>query len=294
MLRPLKEAKTYQEQIEKLVDFHCLEVPDRSRAEDILSTVNYYRLSGYGIGLKQPNDPDKYLPGISLEHIYHLYEFDSGLRNILMPLIEYVEISFRTKLTYQLAIAYGAEGYRDATHFSNKTDRNGNTIHKRTIDLLDKEIINQSNLPCVKHHMTVYGGRFPIWVATELFSFGMTCSLYSICSNQDKKKVASEFCTAPQRLYGWMLALLELRNMCAHYNRIYNMTFKQTPYLDPRYQQYNGNRLFPKLFVLKATVKNDMWDQFVNKLQTLFHKYPEAKPGFMGFPPDWLMLLRAT
>ena len=113
MVRQLKEAKTYQEQIENLINNHALQISDRTKAEEILSTVNYYRLSAYGIGLMQPADPEKYLPGITLEHIYHLYQFDSGLRNILTPLIEYVEIAFRTRLAYQLAITYGAEGYRD-------------------------------------------------------------------------------------------------------------------------------------------------------------------------------------
>lgn len=292
MVRQLKEAKTYQEQIENLINKHDLQISDRTKAEQILSTVNYYRLSAYGIGLMQPADPEKYLPGITLEHIYHLYQFDSGLRNILTPLIEYVEIAFKTRLAYQLAITYGAEGYRDASHFSQKTDRNRNSIYQKAIDQLDKEIEHQQSLPCVKHHMTVYGGHFPIWAAMELFSFGMACSLYDVCSNKDKKGVATCFYVTPQRLYGWMLTLLELRNMCAHYNRLYNMLFKQPPALDPRYQQYNSNRLFPKLLVLKTLTPKDMWDQFVNKLQNLLHKYPEARPDFMGFPPNWLALLK--
>lgn len=170
MVRQLKEAKTYQEQIENLINNHALQISDRTKAEEILSTVNYYRLSAYGIGLMQPADPEKYLPGITLEHIYHLYQFDSGLRNILTPLIEYVEITFRTRLAYQLAIMYGAEGYRDASHFSRKTDRNRNSIYQKTIDQLDKEIEHQQSLPCVKHHMTVYGGHFPIWAAMELIA----------------------------------------------------------------------------------------------------------------------------
>jgi abortive infection bacteriophage resistance protein len=140
--------------------------------------------------------------------------------------------------------------------------------------------------------MTVDGGHFPIWAAMELLSCGMACSLYDVCSNKDKKDVATCFYVTPQRLYGWMLTLLELRNMCAHYNRLYNMLFKQPPGLDPRYQQYNSNRLFPKLLVLKALTPKDMWDQFVNKLQNLLHKYPEARPDFMGFPQNWLALLK--
>lgn len=292
MARQLKPAKSYHDQIENLINNHGMVVTDRVRAEEILSSVNYYRLSAYGIGLKDPNDPEKYLPGITLEHIYNLYMFDSSLRNILTPMVEYTEIAFRTKLTYQLAMAYGAEGYRDASYFKQTTDKSGMSIYKKVIDQLDAEIKHQQNLPFVKHHMTVYGGHFPIWAATELFSFGMICSLYSVSSNQDKKKVAAEFHMSPQHLYGRMMALLELRNMCAHYNRLYNMLFKQIPALDPQYRQYNGNRLFPKILVLKLFVPVDMWNQFVNALQNLFLKYHEVKPDFMGFPVNWLAVLK--
>ena len=48
----LKPALTYDEQIIKLIDDHNLKVPNKNFAEEILKKVNYYRLSGYGIGLK--------------------------------------------------------------------------------------------------------------------------------------------------------------------------------------------------------------------------------------------------
>ncbi len=293
-MRQLKEAKTYEEQIDNLITNHGLIITDRTEAEKILSTVNYYRLSAFGIGLKQPNDKEKYQASISLEHIYHLYQFDSELRNILTPLIEWIEITFRTKIAYQLAITYGPEGYRDDSHFIKKKDNKGNDIFQKTIEQLDVEISHQSNLPCVRHHILEYGGHFPIWAAVELFSFGMICSLFSVCSNQDKKKVATDFSISPQHLHGWMMTLLELRNMCAHYNRIYNMFFKQIPYLEPRYKAYSGNKLFPKLLVIKSLVTKEMWDQFVNRLQNLLRKYPEAKVSFMGFPRDWLTVLKSV
>ena len=44
-------------------------------AFEILKKVNYYRLSAYGIGLKQKDDKERYVDGISLEHIYRLALF---------------------------------------------------------------------------------------------------------------------------------------------------------------------------------------------------------------------------
>lgn len=291
MSRPVKEAKTYQEQVDNLINNHGLIISDRNRAIMILSNVSYYRLSAYGIGLKQADNHELYVPGITLDHIYHLYQFDSKLRNILLPLIEAVEISFRTKLAYQLAVTYGAEGYTNAENFKDKTDRNGVSLHQNMMEKLAAEIRHQDNLPLVKHHNTQYDGHFPIWAASELFSFGMICSLYSICKNTDRKSVSKEYHANPQRLYGWMLALLELRNMCAHYNRIYNMLFKQMPALEAQYASVNGNRLFPRLVVLKGLVDNDMWHAFLENLKVLLKEYPEVNLGFMGFPSDWEEIL---
>ena len=53
---PLKPALTFDEQIERLKNEHAVIIQDRSSAKDILSRVNYYRLSAYGIGLKRKDN----------------------------------------------------------------------------------------------------------------------------------------------------------------------------------------------------------------------------------------------
>ena len=54
----LKPALTYDQQITKLVNDHHLKITNTKFAEKILMKINYYRLSGYGIGLKKPNNGD--------------------------------------------------------------------------------------------------------------------------------------------------------------------------------------------------------------------------------------------
>ncbi|EFL43785.1 hypothetical protein HMPREF9248_0501 [Fannyhessea vaginae PB189-T1-4] len=48
----LKPALTYDQQIAKLVNDHHLKISNIEFAKEILKKVNYYRLSGYGVGLK--------------------------------------------------------------------------------------------------------------------------------------------------------------------------------------------------------------------------------------------------
>ena len=50
---PVKPARSYEEQAQRLVKAHGLEVGDARRARRILSTVNYDRLTTYGKHLRR-------------------------------------------------------------------------------------------------------------------------------------------------------------------------------------------------------------------------------------------------
>ena len=151
--------------------------------------MNYYRLSAYGLGLSQKDDKEKYIDGISLEHIYRLYEFDSIFRNILIHVIEQLEIQLRTQISNFLALKYGSEGYVDPAHFTEKKTKNGEPVHTTVMESFNKEREHQKNAPFVKHHMAKYEGHFPVWVAVELFTFGNLSSLYSIMVLEDRKEI---------------------------------------------------------------------------------------------------------
>lgn len=291
-MEPLKQPLSYENQIIRLREHHGLTIGDEDRARVILSRVNYYRLSAYGIGLKCPDNHEKYLPGISLERIYRLYRFDCALRSLLIPVIEEIEIELRTRIAYQLAMRYGAEGYRDEQHFRVVHMRDGETVHYSTMRKLEDEIRRQHNLPCVKHHQEKYGGHFPIWAAVELFSFGMLSSLYSIMKWEDQKAVAKTFGVDAPHLNGWIQALTEIRNICAHYGRIYNMPLKQAPSLYREHEDYRGNRLFPRILVMGRLLKgHSIWNTFCTSLAGLLEEYSEVNLGLIGFPNDWQKIL---
>ena len=293
MMKPLKTPQDYDGQIKRLVEKHGLIVEDNKAAKDILSNVNYYRLSAYGIGLKLGDDPERYQEGVTLDHLFHLHQFDSHLRTLLIPVIEYLEISLRTKIAYHLALTYGAEGYRDKENFSVKIRNTGVEVHPYVMGQLDKEIERQKNLPCVKHHITTYDGHFPVWAAIELFTFGMLSSLFSTMEKEDQKAIAKLYGTDSKVLGGWILALVEVRNICAHYGRIYNMPLKQQPYLYSEYRQYRSNRIFPLLLTMKRMLQGQsVWTNFYTSLVGLVDEYSEIKKEFMGFPENWEEILK--
>ena len=288
----LKPALTYEQQIDRLKNVHNLKITDRESALKILKKVNYYRLSAYGLGLTQKDNREKYIDGITIEHIYKLYEFDSIFRSILIRVIEQLEIQLRAQISNFLALKYGPEGYVDPANFVLKKSKSSTIpIHTKLMKDFKKACIRQRNVPFVKHHMDKYNGHFPIWVASELFTFGNLTSLYDIMCLDDRKEISQLYNTTPKYLNGWILALVEIRNICAHYGRLYNMPLKQSPRLYPEHQKYRSkslNKIFPLLLTIKRMLNNDeRWNVFEVRLEALIEEYSNViNLSFIGFPKE--------
>lgn len=295
--QPLKPALTYNQQIERLKVIHKLTISDDALALRILAQVNYYRLSTYGIGLKKASNPEEYRDDITLDHIFRLYCFDSEFRNNIIHIVEQLEIMLRTRISYYLGITYGPEGYTDVRNFIDKQDRQGQSIHSKIMESLKREIQHNKNLPLVKHHLETYGGHFPIWVAVEIMTFGNIASLFDIMKTEDKKEISILFGTSPSHLKSWILALVEIRNICAHYNRLYNMPLKQTPFLYRENRKYRNeqNKVFPIVLVIKRMLcANEQWESFLKDINKTMNKYREIVVlSFIGFPSEWYEILSA-
>lgn len=112
---------------------------------------------------------------------------------------------------------------------------------------------------------------------------------------EDQKSIAAFYNVSYKHLGGWIQALVEVRNICAHYGRLYNMPLSQTPYLFKEYKQYRSgdiNKLFPVLLVLRRMTKDrPYWNTFYNTLEALVDQYHEVQLPFMGFPENWKEVL---
>lgn len=289
----LKTPKTYDEQLHNLQENHGLLITDRAEAKEILKTVNYYRLSAYGIDLLD-KQTDRYREGTSLEQIYSLYQFDSRLRNIINPVIEYVEIKLRSSIAYHLAIKYGAECYRDRSFFNPWVSGvTGKDMFAVFNEHVDDEIKKQSKKPMVVHHLQKYGGHFPIWVVVELLSLGTLSTLYSLMKREDQKDIARNFKTGFVYVKSWFAALVEIRNICAHYGRLYNMPLDSLAKLSPKESQYANSRLFTDCLALKYIMQGEsVWNTFILNLRAIIDECPAVNLNCIGFPNDWERLLK--
>lgn len=292
--QPLKKALTYDEQVQHLADSHGVSIPNRQAAVQILQSVNYYRLTGYGIGLEDKST-GLYKEGTTIETLYSLYCFDSALRNILSPVIEDIEIRFRTAIAYYLGTTYGPECYRDRKYFDSWISGvTGEDMFDKFNRDVDDAIKKQAKKPFVAHHQSVYGGHFPIWVIVEALSLGSLSSLYSILKKDDANKIAKVFKSDSAFMRSWFASLVEIRNICAHYGRLYNMPLDSSPKMAKGLTQYANRRLFSVCLALQYIIGNkETWRVFIKRLVDLLSDHLEVNLAFLGFPDNWRQYLRS-
>jgi len=285
-----KSPTTYQEQIEILRKRGC-EIINESSAIAFLKRVNYYRFTGYLVAYKQPDG--MYNDDLTFERVASICVFDHEIRALILKAVGGIEILVKSIIAYHHGHEYGALGYINADNFNEKHD------HERFIEKFNGVIQNNINSLFVRHHIKQYGGKFPIWTATELFTMSMTSIFYADLKTTDKKVIATEFNTDYPHLESWLHSASVLRNICAHHNRLYNIRFHQNPKLPRTYINHIGvgvYSLFKQLCVLKLLHSNlrDEWNNaFILPLSALIEKYTnDINVETMGFPNTWEIILR--
>lgn len=286
-LKKHQPPMTIDEQIENLKSIGLI-VDDEEYAKKILNDISYFRLiKAYSLNLKHKNG--RYNEKVTFEQIVELYLFNANFRQLIFPEIEKVEINVRCRISNYFAEKYGVLGYLEADKFVNPE------YHKAFLEDITEEIRRNSKAPFVKNFQENYeGGNLPIYALVEVFSFGTLSKFYKNMNNQDKKVVAKSFGVGYTYFESWLESISYVRNICAHYGRLYNAKLSKTPILYKEYSQagIGNNRIFGVLLCLKNLLKNDVhWDLFVDKIELLFDKYESVNICTMGFPENWKELL---
>ncbi len=286
----LKPALTFEQQAERLIG-RGLDDP-RDELIDRLKAVSYYRLSGYLHPFLRADDT--YRPGTRLDAIWRRYTFDRRLRLLVMDPIERIEVNVRTALVYELAHSSGAFGY---TRAHNLPGLDAQRFGKFMVKLGDA--VHQSHERFVKHFQAKYGDRhsyLPVWMAAELWTFGMTLTVYRGVDKAIQKRIADRFGIPHDVLFSWLNALNAVRNICAHHGRLWNRELGVKPKIPhknkhPRFHTpfpISANRIFGIVTICKdsldAVASQSHWP---DRLRALIAEYPDIPLNEMGFPDRW-------
>lgn len=279
-----KQALGFADQLAQLQRRGLL-VTDRDRALQWLRRVSYYRLSAYFLPSK---DHENFRPGTEFNDIAGLYIFDRKLRLILLDALERVEVAIRTAITYEIGHAYGPFGHTEPANFSPMFN------HSKFMGELAAEEVRAKET-FVTHFRAKYtdDSHLPVWMATELLSFGTISLLYKALVPTIKSRIAAEFRVSDRHLASWLHTLSYIRNVCAHHKRLWNRELAIKPQLPSRSLSWphdipDNGRLYCILVVLRhMLVVVSPRCRWRNRLFDLFGDHSGIQLSAMGIPSDW-------
>lgn len=284
----VKPPTTYKEQAE-LLKSRNLYIENSENAEKVLQRINYYRLTAYGLTLKDPLNKDQYINGSSFNKMLSLYEFDRKLRLLLLGVLETIEIAFRTHISYETAHKFGPLGYKDKENFINEK------FHQDSLDEMET-LISKSRKGelFIEHHFKKYGGQIPIWAVIEVTSFGFISKFYRNLNEDVKKHIAKIYYNVPYfYLESWLQTLSNVRNICAHYGRLYNkkLTFKPRLFRE-ELKHFDNQHTFAAIYITERLLNKAEGLRFITDLEALILEYEDVIDFLhIGFPLTWKELL---
>jgi abortive infection bacteriophage resistance protein len=118
--------------------------------------------------------------------------------------------------------AHDSLAHRDPSRLHGKFTKQTNG-HKQWLERLDKSF-NKSKEEFAKHFKIKYSGQHPpIWIAIELWDFGMLSVLLDGMKRADLEKLAVKYrLPRVEFLTSWTRNINNVRNICAHHSRLWN------------------------------------------------------------------------
>lgn len=279
------EALSIPEQINNLKNNNLI-IEDEDFATTILNQISYYRLiKAYGTTFK--NKDGIYNEGVTFNTIYQVYEFDRKLRHLLIPQLQDIEITFRCQISNYFCTKYGVMGYRDARNFDDVCPFSA--LESKIDQCKDQA----KDSPIIKHFNEHYiDGLVPLYAAIEVFTFGTLAMFYRDMKREDRVAIAKLYSRVDEHyLPSWLDSIGYVRNLCFHYNRLYNKTLIKKPILYKREDgNVNNSHLYGVLCCMRYLCNDnnpDGWNAFVYALKDLFNEYSACvKPSRIGCTDD--------
>lgn len=285
-----------------------LVVTDRENSRKFLSYINYYRFAGYALKFEQWDATvgDRvFNAGVTFEDVRFICEFDRDLRDVFFEGLELVEISLRSIIAYKFAEKYGPFGHLHQNNFSpmfaKPSARSSKTSYQDWHEKILRET-ERSKEMFVKHfenHYTQFPD-LPVWVVSEICSFGSLSEMLSNLLRRDQTAIASVYRLQYDEVASWAHALTYVRNICAHHARLWDKEFRITPMLptnNANWMKMKGREktVYVAALMLNWMLAHDSIDAGAHKawkvkLEELMDRLQKAFPTLFlatGFEQNW-------
>ena len=246
----MKEFKTVDEQV-YLLKNRGLIFPNLQHAKKYLLTNNYYNIiNGYGKYFQ--NEPDKFISGTTFDEVSQLYFCDKQLKQVFFNSIINVEHHLKSIFAYRFAEEFSGKryAYLDINSYDPEKVLSVGKIISDLSRLINIHK-NKAHDP-INHYVKKYND-VPIWIIVEFLDFGKLCALIKnskrkiqnkVCKdllefiNENIGKIKGHF--TPEMMVSFVENIHELRNVCAHNNRLLKFRCKaDSKYFPSLHQKYN-------------------------------------------------------
>jgi len=311
-----KPYLSFSEQL-KLLKSRGLDVTDDTAAQNYLHRLGYYRLSGYWYPFRKPipckkqskksisKREDQFLPDAKFEDTVNLYVFDKKLRLLIMDAIERIEVAIRVDIAYLLGeydtFAQHKPEFLHGNFTKKLNPKTGATKYDEWLKRYEQQVL-RSKEDFVFHYKEKYGLPLPIWVAIELWDFGLLSVFFSGMNVKDKSIIANRYEISDWAVMeSWLRNINYARNVAAHHSRLWNRNLIDQPKLAkvgemPDFDHVIGkthsiSRVYITLciltYFLKTICPKSTWPF---RLKSLLDELPKSKYiniSDMGFPKEW-------
>jgi len=189
-----------------------------------LNYIGYYHLSSYFKSF-QNTQTNTFHKNITFEQVLNLYGVDRKIKLFCFDAIERIELSLKSLLTNEMSKDFGTFWYMNEEIFLN------NFNHTAEIKRLEKSVKKQKQKKgsFVKHFYDKYTAEkhVPSWILMEVISFGATLTLFKNLKRKYRQKIAKYYGFDEKVLLSWLVLLLDVRNICAHHERLWNRNLKK-------------------------------------------------------------------
>ena len=293
-----KPWASIDEQINILTRRGLLDAGDYRRE---LSTVGYYRLSGYSYPLRQiaPSDSpqrrlDHFVLGARMGHVVELYEFDERLRLAVWQALCKLEVCLRVDVGHVL-------GEIDPfIHLDLERIWPSGAMNHRAAFFTQKltQTQSRSTEDFVKHYNQTHDGRLPVWVVTEILEFGQLVTLFSLAPFEQRRRIADKYLARADELESGMRTVNFVRNICAHHARLWNRRLVIRPLVKHRRNDqtlsavtHSSGRMYTALVLTAFLLRRGNFTAEIQAISDVLDSFPTEIPGVdlthIGASPSW-------
>lgn len=171
------------------------------------------------------------MPGARFEDTIKLADFDTKLRAVVLDGVFDFEIRLRTAIAHELASKHPG-AHLDESFLDQEACRewasNGRTKFQAWESTYEDAVRSHNQDDFVVHHKLKYKSALPVWATVEVLSFGSLPHLMELMATEDRNQVARKFGVRNGGKHSaWVYALVDLRNACAHGQRLFNASMKR-------------------------------------------------------------------